>query len=142
MEALTCLPAIGLFTGLRQGGSLSDFVLTPSFCPFLIFFSPLCFFCLFLSFPGIIKAPFHTWLLLAALHTGVGSDVKGTPSPCLEIFFIGQFEVFVCLLLAISSPPPPLAAKLIGPRTGRQFFKNGEGVSLMGGSGTAFLPRT
>ena len=43
----------------------------------------------------------------------------------MEIVFVGECEVFVCLcfccLLFFFSP---LAAKLIGPKTGRQFFKN------------------
>ena len=41
----------------------------------------------------------------------------------LEIVFVGQCEVFVCLdfVLIFFSP---LAAKLIGPRMRRQFFKN------------------
>ena len=38
----------------------------------------------------------------------------------LEIDFVGQCEVFVLILLAFF---PPLAVKLIGPRTGCQFFK-------------------
>ena len=37
----------------------------------------------------------------------------------LEIVFVGQCEVFVCLDFFLS----PLAVKLIGPRTGCQFFK-------------------
>ena len=40
----------------------------------------------------------------------------------LEIVFVGQCEVFVCLgFVALF---PTLAAKLIGPQTGCQFFKN------------------
>ena len=41
----------------------------------------------------------------------------------LEIVFVGQCEVFVCLEFVHSLPPPPLVTKLIGPRTGCQFFK-------------------
>ena len=40
----------------------------------------------------------------------------------LEIVFVGQCEVFVCLDFALTFFP--LAVKLIGPRMGRQFFKN------------------
>ena len=39
----------------------------------------------------------------------------------LEIVFVGQCEVCVCLDFAYFFFP--LAAKLIGPQTGRQFFK-------------------
>ena len=43
----------------------------------------------------------------------------------LEIVFVGQCELFVCLgFVEIISLFFPLAAKLIGPRMGRQFFKN------------------
>ena len=38
----------------------------------------------------------------------------------LEIVFVGQCEVFVCLDFVHFFP---LAAKLIGPQTGCQFFK-------------------
>ena len=41
----------------------------------------------------------------------------------LEIGFVGQREVFVCLDF-VWTFFFPLAAKLIGPRMGRQFFKN------------------
>ena len=53
------------------------------------------------------------------------SYLRGTVS-VLEIVFVGQCEVFVCLdfVLTFPLPPPTLAAKLIGPRMGRQFFKN------------------
>ena len=47
--------------------------------------------------------------------------LRGTVS-VLEIVFVGQCEVFVCLDFALAFSP--LAAKLIGPRMGRQFFKN------------------
>ena len=40
----------------------------------------------------------------------------------LEIVFVGQCEVFVCLDFVLTFFP--LATKLIGPRMGRQFFKN------------------
>ena len=40
----------------------------------------------------------------------------------LEIVFVGQCEVFVCLVL-VHFFFFPLAAKLIGLQTGRQFFK-------------------
>ena len=40
----------------------------------------------------------------------------------LEIVFVGQREVFVCLAFVLTFFP--LAKKLIGPRMGRQFFKN------------------
>ena len=43
----------------------------------------------------------------------------------LEIGFVGQCEAFVCLDFAYSFFFP-LAVKLIGPRTGCQFFKNGK----------------
>ena len=52
-------------------------------------------------------------------------NIKETPSPYLEIVFVGQCEVFDGLafwpfsFLFFSS----LAAKLIGPLTGCQFFK-------------------
>ena len=39
----------------------------------------------------------------------------------LEIVFVGQCEVFVCLDFV--KKIFPLATKLIGPQTGRQFFK-------------------
>ena len=42
----------------------------------------------------------------------------------LEIVFVGQHELFVCLDFVLTFFFPPLAAKLIGPRMGRQFFKN------------------
>ena len=38
----------------------------------------------------------------------------------LEIVFVGQCEVFVCLDFIHFSP---LTAKLVGPQTGYQFFK-------------------
>ena len=42
----------------------------------------------------------------------------------LEIVFVGQCEVFVCLdFVNFFFYFFPLAAKLIGPRTGCQFFK-------------------
>ena len=41
----------------------------------------------------------------------------------LEIVCVGQCEVFLCLDF-VHFPPPPLAAKLIGPQTGCQFFKH------------------
>ena len=40
----------------------------------------------------------------------------------LEMVFVGQCEVFVLILRRAFFPP--LAAKLIGPQTGCQFFKN------------------
>ena len=40
----------------------------------------------------------------------------------LEIVFVGQCEVFVCLDF-VDFPPPPLVTKLIGPLMGCQFFK-------------------
>ena len=40
----------------------------------------------------------------------------------MEIVFVGECEVFVFVLLFAFFFP--LAAKLIGPKTGRQFFKN------------------
>ena len=40
----------------------------------------------------------------------------------LEIVFVGQCEVFVCLEFVLTFFP--LAVKLIGPQMGRQFFKN------------------
>ena len=40
----------------------------------------------------------------------------------LEIIFVGQREVFVCLDFVLTFFP--LVAKLIGSRMGRQFFKN------------------
>ena len=44
----------------------------------------------------------------------------------LEIIFVGQCEMFVYLDFVWIPPPPPphRAAKLIGPRTGCQFFEN------------------
>ena len=43
----------------------------------------------------------------------------------MEVVFVGQCEVFICLgLLEIISLFFPLAMKLIGPQTGCQFFKN------------------
>ena len=47
------------------------------------------------------------------------TNLRGCMS-VLEIVFVGQCEVFVCLDLVHFFP---LAAKLIGPRTGCQFFK-------------------
>ena len=41
----------------------------------------------------------------------------------LEIVFVGQCEVFVCLDFVHFFFFPPLAAKLVGPRTGCQFFR-------------------
>ena len=42
----------------------------------------------------------------------------------LEIVFVGQCEVFVCLdFVHFFFLPPPLAVKLIDPRTKCQFFK-------------------
>ena len=42
----------------------------------------------------------------------------------LEIVFVGQHEVFVCLdFVNFFFFFFPLAAKFIGPRTGCQFFK-------------------
>ena len=41
----------------------------------------------------------------------------------LEIVFVGQCEVFVYLDFVLAFVFP-LAAKLMGPRMGRQFFKN------------------
>ena len=49
--------------------------------------------------------------------------LRGTVS-VLEIVFVGQCEVFVCLGFVLTFFP--LAAKLIGPRMGRQFFKNND----------------
>ena len=40
-----------------------------------------------------------------------------------EIVFVRQREVFVCLDFVLTFFSP-LAAKLIGPQMGRQFFKN------------------
>ena len=40
----------------------------------------------------------------------------------LETAFVGQCEVFVCHDFVLTFFP--LATKLIGPRMGRQFFKN------------------
>ena len=40
----------------------------------------------------------------------------------LEIVFVGQREVFVCLDFVLIFFP--LAAKLTGPRMGHKFFKN------------------
>ena len=44
----------------------------------------------------------------------------------MEIVFVGECEVFVCLCFVVCFFFffSPLAAKLIGPKTGRQFFKN------------------
>ena len=42
----------------------------------------------------------------------------------LEIVFVGQCEVFVCLDIVLTFFFSPLATKLIGPQMGRQFFKN------------------
>ena len=43
----------------------------------------------------------------------------------MEIVFVGECEVFVCMCFVVSFYFFfPLAAKLIGPKTGRQFFKN------------------
>ena len=47
--------------------------------------------------------------------------LRGTVS-VLEIVFVRQCEVFVCLDFALAFFP--LAAKLIGPRMGSQFFRN------------------
>ena len=41
----------------------------------------------------------------------------------MEIVFVGECEVFVCLFFVVSFFFP-LAAKFIGPKTGRQFFRN------------------
>ena len=41
----------------------------------------------------------------------------------LEIVFVGQYEVFVCLDFVLTFFFP-LTAKLIGPRMGLQFLKN------------------
>ena len=49
------------------------------------------------------------------------SDIKGD-SVGLEIVFVGQCEVFVCLDFVLTFFFP-LAAKLTGPRMGCQFFK-------------------
>ena len=43
----------------------------------------------------------------------------------LEIDFVGQCEVFVCLHFVLTFFFP-LAAKLIGPRMGSKFFKNAD----------------
>ena len=53
-------------------------------------------------------------------------DAKGLRDrwSILEVVFVGQCEVFICLgLLEIISFFFPLAMKLIGPQTGCQFFK-------------------
>ena len=44
----------------------------------------------------------------------------------LAIVFVGRCEVFVCLdfVLTFFFRFSPLAAKLIGPRMGRRFFRN------------------
>ena len=45
----------------------------------------------------------------------------------MEIVFVGECEVFVCICFVVCIFFFfffPLAAKLIGPKTGRQFFKN------------------
>ena len=42
----------------------------------------------------------------------------------MEIVFVGVCAVFVCLCFVCLLLFFPLAAKLIGPKTGRQFFKN------------------
>ena len=42
----------------------------------------------------------------------------------LEIVFVGQCEVFVCLDFVLTFFFFSLAVKLIGPRMGHQFFKN------------------
>ena len=44
----------------------------------------------------------------------------------MEIVFVGECEVFVCLCFVVSFFCFffLLAAKLIGPKTGRQFFNN------------------
>ena len=42
----------------------------------------------------------------------------------LEIVFVGQCEVFVCLDFVLNFFFSPLAAKLVGLRMGCQFFKN------------------
>ena len=44
----------------------------------------------------------------------------------LEIVFVGQCEVFVCLDFVNFFFFPPLAAKLIGMQTGCQFFKKSD----------------
>ena len=41
----------------------------------------------------------------------------------MEIVFVGVYELFVCLCFVVCFFSP-LAAKFIGPKTGRQFFKN------------------
>ena len=51
----------------------------------------------------------------------IAKHLRGTVS-VLEIIFVGQCEVFVCLDFVLTFFP--LAAKLIGLRMGRQFFKN------------------
>ena len=58
-------------------------------------------------------------ILSSVMICEVTHILKGRVS-VLVIVFVGQCEVFV-LILVIS--PPPMAAKLIGPRTGCQFFK-------------------
>ena len=42
----------------------------------------------------------------------------------LERVFVGQCEVFACHDFVLTFFFFPLAAKLIGPRMGHQFFKN------------------
>ena len=49
-------------------------------------------------------------------------SLRGTVS-VLETVFVGQCEVFVCLDFVLAFVFS-LAAKLMGPRMGRQFFKN------------------